>query len=181
MSDEASGDFSVQVVLGGAGTEYCGDGTCQADETAETCPEDCAVVTYVKFRTSDLSYPSGSAIAYTESCGSTLTGGFGRSTTASCTASSVDYTSACPAVSGFTNVFGPFSKGGYIWGTGNLCLYKKDGDSITIRLYQQAATGAGPCSITGRGGYYEFKTTDGDAGNVDTSAESFDESKELIC
>lgn len=59
-------------------SEYCGDGTCQTGETSDTCPDDCDATTTpssgnVIFRTTDLTYAIGSAIAYSSSCGNVLT------------------------------------------------------------------------------------------------------------
>lgn len=73
LPDSTEASFDVSVESGGTASEYCGDGICQVNEDPESCPADCAIANYVKFRTTDLSYVSGSAIAFTEICGNDLT------------------------------------------------------------------------------------------------------------
>lgn len=89
-SDSVNASFSVGVDLGGLSPEVCGDGTCTVSEDAINCPDDCAIASYVKFRTSDNTY-SGGAIAYTNgTCGTTLEDygfiGYVSSTGTSCSA-----------------------------------------------------------------------------------------------
>lgn len=69
-----SGNALVNVTRGGVPSTWCGDNICQSSEgeTCVTCPSDpcgaggtsCTQTGGVKFRTSDLAYVSGSAIAF---------------------------------------------------------------------------------------------------------------------
>lgn len=65
--DASGASFQVSLSPGGLGTEWCGDTICQANENITSCPIDCTPpASRVRFRTSDLSYVSGSAIAYND-------------------------------------------------------------------------------------------------------------------
>jgi hypothetical protein len=120
IQPDATGSFTVSLSTTATGTgATCGDGTCTSPtETAENCPNDCAISgTKVKFRTTDATYPSGSAIAYSATCGGALTAyGDGGSSSGSCT------------TSGYTIV--GTTKEGY-----NICTRS----GYPTRLYVQAA------------------------------------------
>jgi len=52
----------------------CGDGICQSNEDITSCIQDCSgAISSVRFRTNDASYVTSGAIAYSNTCGSTLT------------------------------------------------------------------------------------------------------------
>ena len=70
--------YTVTLDYGGVGSEWCGDGICQTPTECPAisgcirpCLADCTVPDYVEFKTSDLSYVSGSTIAYA-TCGQDL-------------------------------------------------------------------------------------------------------------
>lgn len=109
---------------------------------------------YVIFRTTDLTYISGSAVGYTSVCGSVLTQ-FGR-TSGACTVHYCDDTDYILTVPG-----SPVNT--YLW---------MDGDDVCI------------CEPTDIGVHTysrRYTTTDSDATLVSNSASSIDPSMELIC
>ena len=73
-ADNVNTGFSVEINEGGIGSEVCGNGVCDPSETSSSCPTDCGFVTSnVRFRASDITYTSGSAIGLTSTCGNALT------------------------------------------------------------------------------------------------------------
>lgn len=165
-------EFEVTVVTGGAPEDFCGDGICQIDENSVSCPSDCAVSAFASFRTTDLSYVSGSAIAFATSCGSELTA-YGYETRLS-------DSGTCATNGNFGTLlleglpvsvdFNTHSGGS----TGNLQLYTDSTDVNEVWVCEEDNDGNG--LIRAR-----YDITDTDASKVDTSAISFDPAKELAC
>lgn len=148
-----TGDFNVEINQGGIGSEFCGDNICQYDENAQNCPNDCAIANNVNFRTTDLSYVSGTAVGYSETCGSKLNA-YGK-TSGACTSYSCaedDYLMLVPSSSG------------------SLKFWIKDDENVCI------------CDIGKTSGYpMRYSVSDLDAGKIDTTYTSFDSSKEISC
>lgn len=171
VPDVGGADFTVSINTGGTGTEYCGDGTCQVSESFSTCPQDCAVATYAKFRTSDLSYVSGSAIAFSSTCGSTLTA-YGYTTSSS--------SSGGAAINCTYNTAGVWTQvmSGLpgTWNTGYNApsLWTKNSDPTTVRLCQDKAA-----STTVY--YKQYSSSDADASKVDTSKTAINSAEEIAC
>lgn len=172
IQPDASGSFTVDVTSGGTGTEFCGDGICTSGigETATTCPGDCAVAGKVKFRTSDLSYPTGSAIAYNSgTCGNALTQ-YGHYTqtgliSGTCTAANI-------AIGCGTTPSKLFDiPGGYLSGGAVVGLWKPT-EANTLCVCDDSGT-------TYR--VIKYLTTDPDATNVGNSGQAYDSSKEISC
>jgi len=134
----------------------------------------------VKFRTSDLSYGSSSAILWNGNCDGTIesTETYGRYGGSYCTTSS--YT-ICAPMNGYTVKIQPSNLGGWSWGTGDLCLYSRDSDSTQMRLCQVTMSSGGPCSIQGRGGCYNYDSDDNDKSAVSTSPTSINTNYEVSC
>lgn len=168
IQSDGIGSFEVEVSQGGTGEEFCGDNICQSDEDSQTCPADCTVTNYVKFRTTDLSYVSGSAIGYASSCGNNLVGyGYYSSTgilTGDCT--SISTWCGSNPVKILDDLPGGWKSGGpapNLWKvdeTDTICLCDSDGSK-----YNQI----------------KFKSTDSDASKVDTSPIGIDSAKEISC
>lgn len=150
--DSSGASFNIDIGTGGTPTEYCGDNVCQSSETSSSCPGDCAVSNYVKFRTTDLTYVSGTAVAYTSSCGSTLTK-YGK-TNGACTTKYCDDIAdlTIPSSTGTTKMF--------IQGN-DICVCNP---GIISHTYAS-----------------RYSTSDSDASKVDSSSTSFDSSKEVTC
>ena len=156
--DTTGAGFQVGLSLGGVGTEFCGDGICQTDEDEISCPSDCAVSANVQFRTTDLSYVSGTSVGYSSFCGDFLTGQ-GKTSGACATeeifCDGVDYTLLVPSLSGTTKM----------WilemGDGDICICD---DGVTSHTYARRYTREDP-----------------DADIVDTSSLQIDSSKEVPC
>jgi hypothetical protein len=167
--DGSGASFEVQIDTGGTPTEFCGDGTCQVTETSSTCPGDCAVANNVRFRTSDLSYLSGSAVAFASTCGSNLTrygySGSSGTLTGDCASASKTW---CGSVTlALSNL-----PGEYKTGAANPSLWITS-DATTICICDD-----------GSDGKYFFKkylTSDSDASKVDNTQTSYDSSKEVSC
>ena len=167
LPESGASGFSVEVSEGGLPSEFCGDGTCQIDEDSVSCPEDCAVSANVNFRTSDLSYPSGSAIAYNSgACGNVLVAyGYESETNQFDTCiSEVGVLFGAELMNGVKGDLGGI-------GSDNIILYSDISDTNEIWLCQDGSPG--------RKGRYD--KTDLDAGNVDTTPTAFDPLKEMPC
>lgn len=156
-------DFEVSIDLGGTGTEYCGDGTCQTDEDANTCPNDCAISTSVNFRASDISYPSGSAVAYSESCGSDLIA-YGYVSSGSSSSTGII---SCQSYLDTVIMEVPCS-------LSDTCYLGIKSSSPTRRYICWSESS----SLVK---YKYYLESDSDASKVDTSPISFDSAKELPC
>ena len=159
--------FIVDVTQGGTGTEFCGDDICQSDEDVNSCPADCSVASSnVIFRTSDLSYPSGQAIAFTTACGNNLVA-YGYETSRNLFTPCDDSSNVqAPAlISGIP---------GNIGVSGAIKLYRDDSDSDKVWLCVDG-------SSTRVGKLKRYDLTDSDASKVDISAQSFDTAKEVSC
>lgn len=105
-NDLTSAAFNISLFQGGSPTEYCGDEICQLDENVTTCLVDCGSTANVNFRTTDLSYPSGSAVAYNPVCGGILRQ-YGK-TSGVCTeflCNNTDYTMLVPKINNGTSKF----------------------------------------------------------------------------
>jgi len=152
-SESSGASFEVEIDTGGVTDEYCGDGVCQVTETSSTCPGDCAVANNVKFRTTDLSYVSGSAVGYSNTCGNILTK-YGK-TTGACTTHFCDATDQLllvPSSSGTTK----------LWIDGSdICICDV---GVTSHTYSK-----------------RYSTSDSDASKIDNSFISFDAAKEVSC
>lgn len=176
QSETASPAYTLSLITGGVGTEYCGDGICQSSETTTSCPADCTVAAYVKFRTSDLSYVSGSSVAYSSSCGSVLTR-YGYSSVMSSSGYNCDklITDAQTRCGGGTvsylfdvpsqNIFGSSAYG-------IAKVYNGTADATKICVCATETDGAGY-----KFSYYSSSIT----GTVDSSATTIDSSKEVSC
>ena len=153
IKSEGVGDFNVEVSQGGTGSEFCGDDICQFEETPENCPSDCAVANNVKFRTTDISYPSGTAVAYSSTCGNELIA-YGK-TSGACTdklCENSDYDLLVPSSSGTVK------------------FWVRDSENVCI------------CDPGTTSGYSRrYSISDSDAGKVDTTFTGFDSAKEMAC
>lgn len=175
-SDIVNADFDVGIDTGGTSNEFCGDEFCQSvSEDAISCPQDCAVYQSVKFRTSDLSYVSGSAIAYSGICGEELVAyGYG-----SPNPSSVGGAIKCEENNYYLkNLLVdkiPVVDGFYYGRTdGVLSLYSsnKNPDDVYI-----CANSKDMSKIY----LWRYSKTDSDASKIDTTPFNFDSSKEVLC
>ena len=74
IQPDAAGDFTVTITQGsGDSGPVCGNSVCETGETTTSCASDCTVSTLkVMFRTTDVTYASGSAIAVANTCGAPL-------------------------------------------------------------------------------------------------------------
>ncbi len=172
--EDLPGSFDVSVETGGLGNEYCGDGTCQFDEDTQSCPDDCALTNYVNFRTTDLSYVSGSAIGYVDgdqcsevllAAGYVTSGSVSSSGTASCEIK-------MPNLGYQLQLSG--LPGGWKSGYSAPSLWKDASDPTRFRICQDKA---GSSSM-----YYKtYDTDDSDAGDIDTNPLSFNIAKEVAC
>lgn len=173
IEPDGTGSYTVEIESpGGLGSEYCGNGVCESSigETETTCPADCAVISDVNFRASDLSYVSGSAIAYSATCGTTLT--------------QYGHTANTGLLSGTCSANMPTET----WcGTTPVELQGIPGDFIvggaTATLWQPTESGT-LCVCDDDGSTYKvvkYSTGDSDASKASSSAQSFDSSKEVLC
>ena len=183
VTSDGTGSFNVQINSPqGIPTLYCGDSICSASigETATSCPGDCATVSVVSYRTTDLSYVLGSAIGYTATCGNTLTK-YGYSS-ATCT-SAIDVSCPLPANVGAsfqllnTKVI-PDSIN--TWSTISPCLYQTaSGLGVAFKV---ASTSGEPTSCpVGRWIRIDYTTSSPYASAVSNNAESFNLQKEVSC
>lgn len=173
------GGYEIIVSTGGTPTEFCGDGVCQVSETSSNCPGDCAVANNVKFRTTDLTYVSGSALAYGTSCGSSLTG-YGYSTKYSglynnaCSGIVTSRVSGCGTATQLLSL-----PGGWVTGSDGVKLFSCSSKAGYLYVCDHK-----PSDGTANSEYGEVKAylnTDSDASKVDTTSTSFDASKEISC
>ena len=177
FSETDQSGFDVSVSPGGAGTEFCGDGVCQLNngENSDNCVIDCPLpIINTRFRTFDLIYSSGSAIAYTGTCSNALTqyghSGMTGTLTGTC---SVDMSSR-PSCGGAPHTLLLTSLPGQI---GTLS------GGASPSLWNSATPGL-LCVCDDNGVNYRFSTydsTDPDSLNVNNTATSFDPSKEVTC
>ena len=149
------GGFDISVNQGTNGgttpTNTCGDGTCQNTESITTCQSDCAIGNNVKFRTSDSSYSTSSAISYTSSCGTILTAyGYTGSGSGACSSSNTGYV-----------LLNFVTKEGYL-----ICTRT----GYPTRLYVQKGANL-----------LIYDSTDSDATKVTTGKTSIDSAKEVAC
>lgn len=171
INQELEGSFTVQVNTFTGPNEYCGDTFCNQDETASTCADDCAVslIPNTKFRTTNVQYASG-AVGYTNVSGSTLTA-FGYSTSSGSLSGTCAVKMGLNGYCGNTTLVYSNLPGGYVTGGANASLWKVTGSSTMV------------CICDDSGSTYKaikFLTTDSEASLLDTSALSFDSSKELV-
>lgn len=160
--------FEIGLSSGGAGTEYCGDSICQASETSITCPADCAVTTNVNFRTTDLTYVSGTAVGYSNTCGTTLT--------------KYGYSSESGTLTGTC------ATGSFTWcGSSSSIILSIPGGwlgSSGAKLIQPSGSVTTLCVCDDDGSNYKLRkylTSDSDASKVDSSYLLIDSAKELTC
>lgn len=177
--DSTGASFEVDITAGSTPTEFCGDNTCNNGETSTTCPSDCIAINSVKFRTTDVQYATGSAIALTTTCGTVLTAyGYSDYKSTSSSGTSTPCASFMPAGSTWcggtgttntlvqSNLIGGWMSGGEapsLWKSSNgiLCIC----DSTDANSFQQK----------------KYITTDSDASKVDTSKSLIDSTKEVSC
>lgn len=181
ITSDGTGSFTVQINSpGGLPNMYCGDRTCNNGETVSTCPVDCVTQTNSLFRTSDLSYPQGSAIARTSTCGNVLTG-FGYESS-SCWAVTG---STCPTYTGYTRILSSSTiPGRPFWANSGTptCLYTKDSDATRMAVaFQVATTGGSPCSTVGQWGAVNYYTLSSYTPQVSTSYTTQNNLKEVVC
>lgn len=169
LPDIAGADFTVGIDTGGLDTEYCGDSICQASESSTSCPVDCTVFVNVKFRTSDISYASGSAIAFTTTCGSNLTQ-LGYSSSGGTSATTRMCSGQMSTQEGYTLLLSNLPGG---WNTGyNAPSLWQKGTS-----YKVCQDTNGTASV-----YYKiYSASDPDASKVDSSPITIDLAREVIC
>lgn len=178
----ADGTGSFTVVINppeGIPTLYCGDGTCSASigETASTCPQDCASIGNVFFRSTDLTYVLGSAIAYTGTCGSALTK-YGYDS-ASCRS---ETSTSCPVITGYTQLLSAKTIPDAIstWVSISPCLYSTS--SGLSMLFKVASTSGEPTSCpVGQWIELRYTTASSYASSVSNLASSFNNLKEVSC
>jgi len=156
-ADTINAGFDVDVETGGTGTEFCGDAICQIDEDAISCPADCAVANFVMFRTTDLSYTTGSAIAYSESCGAILDRAFGTISGGAASVTNCDTYFDTVIFESIPCTASDGCKLGIRDGELRVCMDM--GSSINFRRY-------GP---------------EGDSSGIDTTQVAFDNDKEVAC
>lgn len=181
--------YEVTVSTGGIPTEFCGDGKCQSPlENSGTCTADCSPVGKAVFRTSDLSYVSGSAIAWNgvtsgTTCPETAMTRYGYVST-TCSGKS---DATCPTtIAGYTlQTFTGMTGGNNIkgtpsWATGNGCLYNINATAKAV-LFKQTAPSSGPCASAGQWGTILYDSSDGDNNKVDSGYSGFDFAKEVSC
>lgn len=133
---------------------FCGDNVCSVPgENTQNCPEDCAIGNSIRFRTVDLTYDVGNAIAYSNTCGGQLTA-YGKTDTA-CTnhfCDGSDYTLIVPTVNGFTKLW---------FNNPDVCICDFGQTSHTYPK--------------------KYTTSDGDAIKVDRTGTLKDYSREVLC
>ena len=140
------------------GLEACDDGNVfSGDGCSNLClvePGNPPVNTVVRFRTSDLAYGSGAAVAFASSCGGVLKG-FGK-TSGVCTEFVCSQAPALqvPSSLGFTY------------------LYVKDVDNVCVCMPDQVGSSSRP---------YRYNVADTDASKVSVVAGSVDASLEVAC
>ena len=208
ISEAGAAGYTVTVSNGGIPTSFCGDGVCDSPmENSVSCTSDCSPVSNIKFRASDLSYVSGSAIGYYGgTCGNTLTA-YGYNSTGCFMTGAVPDTNAadCTAFAsrtGYTKLStGVVLPGNTNWGTKNLgtlattgCLFQGAGvtagyESTTQMLmaFKQVGT-SGPCG-SGYSGYWGYVNYTSNSvwtksiftAKVTTQAGGFDFAKEKTC
>jgi hypothetical protein len=192
FSEPGAAAATVTVSTGGIPQEFCGDGMCQSPlESSSTCSVDCSVIPNVRFRTGDLSYVSGGAIAYTNlsACGSPLavygynmTGCFADTSVADCAAFSR---------TGYTKNESTGLPGSPAWAApGSGCLLEGRGTgtpnadkTTTLIMTWKQTTTYGPCSV-GYWGYVNYSSTRFASPyqtNVSNQTSSFDLAKEKTC
>lgn len=152
QAETGNPDFIVTIGIGGVEEEFCGDETCQSSENPTTCPQDCAISAYVSYRTSDVSYPSGGAVAYSNSCGGELVA-YGDKGTASWKCGDA----------GTTEMISEQAPG-------NVKLCTRSGYINRLYVTKIGATNSR---------YYEIG--DPDASDVSTDPVSYDSAKEIPC
>lgn len=179
------GTYTVEVLLTGEDLSYCGDGCCDdgtgivgtctspfsdLDEDEFNCPADCYVGgDYVDFRTSDLSYLSG-GVAYTSSCGSSLTQ-YGYTSVGSDSGAS----GSCPTISGETLLLsGLPGQMGYSGTTGVICLYEVNADTTRVNVRQYRTTLSKWLTA-------KYDSDDSDKTDVESQAEEVDPAREVSC
>ncbi len=170
--ESGSAGFDVSVNQGGTPTEYCGDKVCQSSEGELSCPADCAVINHALFRTSDISYVAGSAIARTDMCGQTLIAYGYYSSTGTLTGLCADKMPAATWCGTLPTQIIPGLPGGYKTGGAAPSLWMPSGGGTTV------------CVCDDDGSQYVIKkytTTDSDANKVDTSSITIDGAKEVSC
>jgi hypothetical protein len=173
--DATGAGFEVSMDTGGLGTEWCGDGICQSNEDATSCAPDCTVTANAKFRTLDVGYASGGAIAYNSgTCGLALTsyGYFSSSglLTGVCSTASKTYCGTSPVLT-LSNLPGGWKSGGAsvsLWKpteTGTMCLCDDDGTKYVLQKYTTADSDASKMTLA----------------NGELSGISFDSLREVSC
>ena len=184
---EGSTGFTVDVGSGGLPSSWCGNSVCDngtsgtpnIGETATSCPSDCSgTVQDVNFRTSDLSYPFGSAIAYNKgTCGSLLTQ-FGYDTTTCWTITDA----TCPTVAGYSRVLSTKTiPGKPIWSTNTACLYNITTDATQMAVAWKATNTNGPCGTVGQWGVIKFNTASTYKTKASTVGTLVNTQRDLIC
>ena len=178
IAADGTGSFTVEITPPeGIPALYCGDGTCSSGETLSNCPQDCGVSSNVKFRTTDLTYVQGSAIAVNiGTCGNILTK-YGYDSVV-CRA---ETDASCPTITGYTKLFSNSTIPDSIttWSTIAPCLYQTSaGMSV---LFKVAAAEAPTTCASPK--WLELKYTTGSsyASSISNQATSFNSAKEISC
>lgn len=182
--------YTVSVNTGGIPTEFCGDNICQSPlENSAKCPADCSPVGKAAFRTSDLSFVSGSAVAWN---GQTVLTGCPTApmttygyTGISCLGA-LGGGAVCPSTvpTGYTAKFSPLTTPTTMpsWASTKGCFYQKISPTTTVGLvFKQTAAGMGPCTNANEWGMVTYDSADSDASKVQSQATAFDFAKELAC
>jgi hypothetical protein len=183
LATSGTANFTVTVNTAGVPTEYCGDlglpgGGCQSPmENTLNCIRDCVIVPNTAFRTDDLTYTSGSAIAWNGgTCGSALTA-YGY-TGMSC---STLTDATCPTIPGLVQKITSGIKGVPSWSTTTGCLYQNQSASNKMVVAFKQASTPGPCVSNGQWGLVLYDSADPDAAGVSTQIASWDSAKETTC
>lgn len=183
--ETANADFNLFVIRGGIPSTWCGDNICQPnDEDCPTCwndpcgPQNTVCSANISFRTNDLSYPTGGAIAWNNNtCGSILVRyGYAGDTCVPVT------NPTCPTIGSRTLI-----KSGVPmninWANNTLggCLYKYDTDPLRIAVAFKSITTHSPCSVSGQWVSIYYNSDDSDRTKVSDITYSINRTMELPC
>lgn len=160
----------------------CGNNICDSDETCNSCGRDCCPnKDYAVFRTNNLFYESNGAIAYTNTCGSTLTR-YGLESSTCWTLNVL----TCPSRSGYTLILDQNAniKGRPIWAVSNIsgCLYQDDNNATKVAMAWRVNSALGStCPSSGYWGIKIYSQSSPLAINVDSSSSILNLNNEITC